>query len=283
MPRPLLLLTFALALLAGAIGCRNEPAAPPESERDKSGQARKPHPHPHPHKNGDHEHEPGIHGGFIVEVGRDNYHAEFVPAKMGVLRVFTLGKDETRVQEVEHQKVTLLVQHQDAEPVEVALEPEPQSSDAKDKTSRFAGKLPKELWDKELTIRSPSGITIGGERFRINAFKLPPPAKPTAGGTQKERDLFLKPEGLYTAEDIRRNGNTVPSVKFKDMQWPHDDKFEAGDRVCPITKNKADPRCQWVVGGKEYTFCCPPCLTRFVQTAKTDPSKIKAPEEYIKK
>jgi hypothetical protein len=280
MLRPLLLLTFALALTAGAIGCRNEPASN-ETEQEKSRQGRKSH--PHPHKNGDHEHQPGSHGGFIVEVGRDNYHAEFVPAKMGVLHVFTLGKDETRIQEVEHQKVTLLVQHQDAEPVEVVLEPEPQPNDAKGKTSCFAGKLPKELWDRELTIRSPSGITIKGERFRINRFQLPPPEKPAAGGTQKERDLFLKPGGLYTAEDIRRNGNTVPSVKFKDMEWPHDDKFEAGDRVCPVTDKKADPRCRWVVGGKEYTFCCHPCVTSFVRWAKTDPSKIKAPEEYIKK
>lgn len=42
----------------------------------------------------EHAHKPGDHGGIIVEIGRDNYHAEAVFEKGGVLRLYTLGKDE---------------------------------------------------------------------------------------------------------------------------------------------------------------------------------------------
>src|SRR6516162_2412350 len=49
----------------------------------------------------EHAHKPGEHGGIIVEIGRDNYHAEAVFEKGGVLRLYTLGKDEAKVEEVE--------------------------------------------------------------------------------------------------------------------------------------------------------------------------------------
>src|SRR5262249_1748085 len=42
---------------------------------------------------GEHAHKPGEHGGIIVEIGRDNYHAEAVFEKGGVLRLYTLGKE----------------------------------------------------------------------------------------------------------------------------------------------------------------------------------------------
>jgi multiple sugar transport system substrate-binding protein len=38
--------------------------------------------------------------------------------------------------------------------------------------------------------------------------------------------------------------------------------------ICPISKTKAAPKFSWVVGGKTYQFCCPPCVDEFVQTAK---------------
>lgn len=281
--RPVLILSAAIALSAVLIGCNTRDPDPPSDRAragDKKGLS-------HPHKEGKHAHAPGAHGGVVVEIGRDNYHGEVLVEAKGLLVLYTLGKDETKIQVVEPQKVTFQVQTaKDAEPVEVVLEPSPQSNDTPGKTSRFAAPLPESLWGKDLILTSPSGMKIAGDRFRINSFTLSrhktlPPAP--GAGTQKERDLFLKPGGIYTEADIKRNGGIVPSVKFKDMEWPHDDKIKVGDRLCPITDNKADPRCAWVVGGKEYQFCCPPCLTRFVTLAKTDSKKIKAPEEYVKK
>ena len=39
----------------------------------------------------------------------------------------------------------------------------------------------------------------------------------------------------------------------------------------------------WVVGGKEYQFCCPPCADVFVRNAKEKPDELKPPEEYVQK
>jgi len=106
---------------------------------------------------------------------------------------------------------------------------------------------------------------------------------PDVSGTPFERDLFLTPGGLYTRDDIHANGNVVPSAKLKGISWPHDDALKAGDKVCPVTANKADSRCSWIVNSKTYEFCCTPCLDKFVKLAKEHPEKIKEPGEYIQK
>lgn len=53
------------------------------------------------HKDGDHkegaghEHKPGAHGGIIVSLGKDSYHAEAVFEKDGAIRLY-LRKDEIK-------------------------------------------------------------------------------------------------------------------------------------------------------------------------------------------
>ena len=42
----------------------------------------------------EHGHKAGVHGGIMVSLGRDSYHAEAVFEKGGLLRLYTLGKDE---------------------------------------------------------------------------------------------------------------------------------------------------------------------------------------------
>src|SRR5438105_4304603 len=44
----------------------------------------------------DHDHKPSAHGGLIVPIGRNNYHAEAVFEKDGVLKLYTLGADEAK-------------------------------------------------------------------------------------------------------------------------------------------------------------------------------------------
>lgn len=105
----------------------------------------------------------------------------------------------------------------------------------------------------------------------------------TAGKpTDRETALFLTPGGIYTVSDIEKNGRVVPSVKFQGISWSHDDDLKKGDKVCPVTDNKADAQCIWYVNGKKYEFCCPPCLEKFVGWAKNQPEKVKAPEAYVK-
>jgi len=56
-----------------------------------------------------------------------------------------------------------------------------------------------------------------------------------------------------------------------------------GDRICPITETKANPKFTWVVDGKSYEFCCPPCVDEFVKTAKASTDPLPEPETYVKK
>ena len=50
----------------------------------------------------------------------------------------------------------------------------------------------------------------------------------------------------------------------------------------PITGTRASPRFTWIVGGKAYQFCCPPCVEEFVRQAKGRPRTIHPPEYYVK-
>lgn len=114
----------------------------------------------------------------------------------------------------------------------------------------------------------------------------PPNTLPTTGGrplSAADRELFLTPGGAYTAADIQANGNTGVYQKYPDFVAAHDAKPKPGDRVCPISETKANPKLTWVVGGKTYAFCCPPCVAEFVTLAKKNPKAIKAPTAYVQK
>ncbi len=236
-----------------------------------------------------HGHQPGAHGGLLISIGSDNYHAEAVFEKGGTLKLFLLGKDESRIQEVEEQKLTAFARPAaEAEAVEFSLTPKPQAGDSPGKTSTFEGRLPEGMAGKALEVTVQS-IRIGGERFRL-AFRSPGDTHAATGGgmpaslaPEAERTLFLTPGGAYTREDISANGNRVASEKFKGIRATHDASPKPGDRVCPISLTKANPAFTWTVGGRQYQFCCPPCVEEFVQTAKEKPGELKGPETYVAK
>ena len=60
-------------------------------------------------------------------------------------------------------------------------------------------------------------------------------------------------------------------------------KPKPGDKVCPITLTKANPKFSWVIGGQTYEFCCPPCIDEYMLLAKTSPKEVLDPSEYVKK
>lgn len=109
------------------------------------------------------------------------------------------------------------------------------------------------------------------------------PASGTKPMSAADKALFLTPGGAYTQADIVANGNTSAYLKYASVVPAHDAKVNVGDPVCPISETKPNPALTWQIGGKTYTFCCPPCIAEFVKKAKTDPASIKLPEEYIKK
>jgi hypothetical protein len=117
--------------------------------------------------------------------------------------------------------------------------------------------------------------------------ELPSPACPLVrsafqGGTTAERRLYQTPGGRYTAADIAINGGPLPWRRFRYIESHHDMHPQPGDRLCPVTGTRASPRFTWIVGGKAYQFCCPPCIDEFVRQAKQHPRTIRPPEQYVK-
>ena len=234
---------------------------------------------------GEHAHKPGSHGGIIIPIGTDSYHAEAVIEKGGTFRLLTLGKDESRIQEVDEQPMKAYVKvvgQPDAVPVELSAAP--QDGDAPGKTSQFTGELPEELRGQPLEVTIPN-IRIKGERFRIGfttqtaAHQEEMPASLPAA---EEQALYLTPGGKYSEDDIAANGKVTASQKFKGVVSSHDMKPKSGDRICPITLTKANPKFTWFIDGKPYQFCCPPCVDEFVKLAKEQPEEVKVPDTYIK-
>lgn len=234
---------------------------------------------------GEHPHKPGSHGGIIIPIGSDSYHAEAVIEKGGDFRLLTLGKDESRIQEVDVQTIKAFVKvigQPDATPVELSATP--QDGDTAGKTSQFVGQLPDEAKGKPLEVTIPN-IRINGERFRIGfttATVAHQEEMPAGLPAAEERALYLTPQGKYTESDIEANGRMTAAQKFKGVLSSHDMKPKTGDRICPVTLTKANPKFTWIVDGKPYEFCCPPCVDEFVKLAKEQPDEIKLPDTYIK-
>ncbi|RIK80014.1 MAG: hypothetical protein DCC68_11840 [Planctomycetota bacterium] len=235
----------------------------------------------------EHAHKPGAHGGIIVSLGRDSYHVEAVFEQGGLLRLHVLGSDETKVQEIDAQDLLGYIKASDAnEAIAVVFKPQPQPGDTAGKTSVFVGRIPADLVGKNLDVTVPS-VRIAGERFRLGFTSTPQShgedIMPDKVGDDEERDLYLKPGGLYTEADIKANGNATASQKFAGFKSSHDMKPKPGDKICPVTMTKANPKCTWVVGGKTYEFCCPPCVDEFVKLAKENPNDVKDPDAYVKR
>lgn len=232
-----------------------------------------------------HPHKPGSHGGIIIPIGSDSYHAEAVIEKGGGFRLMMLGKDESRIQEVDIQPVKAYVKavgEPDATPIEMTAVP--QDGDAPDMTSQFVGQLPEALRGRQLDVTIPN-LRIAGERFRIGFTTVTETHADEMPGNlpaDEEQTLYLTPGGKYTEADIRANGNMTASQKFKGVASSHDMFPKKGDRICPITLTKANANFTWIIDGKPYQFCCPPCVDEFVRLAKEEPEQIKDPDSYIK-
>ena len=281
----LLTLPVAFGAVVGLAGCNHSTDNPAPPSATPAG--------PTPAKSGPdatdggHGHKPTAHGGIIVPIGRDNYHGEAVFEKDGAVRFFTLGQDEAKVAEAEAEPLNAYAKAEGgAEATPMVFKAEPQPGDAAGKTSQFVAKLPRDLWGKKVEVTIPT-LRIGGERFRVGFSSAPvahaDPAQSGKVADAEERTLYLTPGGKYTAADIEANGNKTGSEKFRGVPVSHDLKPKAGERICPVTLTKANPAFAWVVGGREYQFCCPPCVDEFVQLAKDHPDQIKPPGEYVKK
>jgi hypothetical protein len=222
----------------------------------------------------EHEHKMGKHGGIITSLGADDkYHLEtYIDAK-GNITIFTLDANENSFWAY-NQEITAFIKTNNNETSSIILSPRHYN----EYMDCLYGQIP--LNFEQVTIIF--NINFGKDRYRvvINHDALKMPESDLSG--EEERKLFLTPGGIYTEEDIKANGSTVPSVKFKGFKAKHDANPKKGDRICPVTFTLANKMCTWIVQGEEYQFCCPPCLGNFIELAKQHPEQVKHSHEYIK-
>ncbi len=193
----------------------------------------------------EHAHQTGSHGGMIIPIGSDSYHADATP---------------------------------------IDLEAVPQEGDAQEKTSQFMGQIPEELRGRQLVVTIPN-LRIGDERFRVGfttVIETHTDEMPANLPDAEERTLYLTAGGKYSEADIQANGHVTASQKFKGIASAHNMSPKPGDRICPITETKANVDFTWIVDGKQYQFCCPPCVDEFVRLAKEHPDELKDPDSYVK-
>lgn len=247
------LLIGVMLSLAALPGCKDkDPAKPKEQKKD------------------DHDHsEKGPHGGPLAE-WEEKFHGEFIvdPAKKQVT-VYILDDKAKAAPKIAPDKITnVTVTVAKSTPlVKVELKHDAKLSD--DKGIAFVGTH--DHFEKSFDMTVNISADIDGKHYSNDVTYKP----------SKTTRLFLTPGGIYTAADIKANGNTTPEEKFKGKKWAHEDGLKPGDKICPITKNKAEADCAWIVQEQRYEFCCPPCLDKFMGWAHHEPAKVKGAHEYV--
>lgn len=118
--------------------------------------------------------------------------------------------------------------------------------------------------------------------WRYSTFEGREPDMPPQVVDAAERELFLTAQGKYSLADIAANGRLLPSERFRGFRANHELRPQPGDRLCPITRTKANRECTWIVGGQTYEFCCPPCIAEFVRQAKEEPDQVQSPKAIVK-
>ena len=230
----------------------------------------------------DGKHEAGPHGGTIFEFGK--YHGEFlVDHKLKQATVYILDDKINNAAPIAAEKFSLSIKNPQ---FQTELKAEPQKADPKGRSSKFTVTHPN--FGKEQLFEGAVSGVVDGKPYSVDfkEEKHEGHEEAIGSGTKadaKEAAIYLKPGGIYTEADIKANGNTTVSAKYKGLKVSHDIKPMAGEKLCPVTLTKSNEKLTWIIGGKSYEFCCPPCVEEFVELAKTSPEEIKEPETYIKK
>jgi len=149
----------SLALTLILVGC--EPAAPPAPPAKSTATEE------HGHSHGDHDHaSEGPHHGVLVELGKEEYHAEVVhDDASGTVTVYLLDGSAKKGVTTDAPHVTINVKHGD-KPEQFQLPASPDKEDPQGASSRFV------LQDKELIEHldekdagAKLQVTIGGNAF----------------------------------------------------------------------------------------------------------------------
>jgi len=260
-------LCFASLLVFVALpGCEKKTPAPAKDSTAKGGDKGK-------DDKKDHDHgETGPHGGPLAEWD-DIYHAEFTldPANKTAV-VYILDDKAKAAPKIEPDKITKVkVSIIGTKPlVQVDLKHDAKLSS--EKGIAFTGTH--DNFGKNEDMKLDISGNVNDKPHTGNAtYKAVTP--------KKTANLTTTPGGIYTAADIKANGGVTPKEKYEGRQFDHDQEVAVGDRICPISKGKADSGCVWVVQGQTYQFCCFPCINGFVKKAHESPAEIKDAKEYV--
>jgi YHS domain-containing protein len=222
-----------------------------------------------------------------------DYHIEAQLSPSGQLELYVYGQKERELHPISTMGLDLLLEAKAVLPgessVDIPMQANPYSTDPDGMSSRFVGRFDRRPDQGEVGLTV--AIPIAGKTYRVQwrpeylrsgpfALAADPPM-PQAVSSQDADRLFLTPGGLYTAADIEANGRMTAQKKYGSQMSAHNAHPKTGDRLCPITDTLANPKFAWVIGGKTYLFCCPPCIEEFVKQAKETPTQIKAPEQYV--
>jgi hypothetical protein len=150
---------FSTVILA-AIGCaeQSKPTPAPATETAQNGE------HTHKHSDGEHAHpEHGPHGGDIVELGKEEYHAEVVHDEAsGTVTIYVLDSAAKKSVPIDADHVTINVKH-DGKGEQFEVKSSPQEGDGDGKSSRFTSE-DKEL-AKDLDHEARLVIEIAGKSY----------------------------------------------------------------------------------------------------------------------
>jgi hypothetical protein len=217
------------------------------------------------------------------KAGGAHYHVEFVVDPTGWVRVYPLDETATNPLPVEAQPLVLSVERPSTgESVPVMLRPVTESG-AAGTTTQFVGRLPARAVSGRLTVRFTE-FKVDRERYRFEFVWDSPVGEEAlrAAYRDEQRRVFLSPGGKYSDADIRDNGGLSADEKFSASAPTHDHAPKPGDRVCPVSRFKADRAIHWVVGGERYAFCCQPCIDEFVMLAKDRPDQVRPAAGYVR-
>jgi hypothetical protein len=150
---------FGTSVLSWTIGCQQTPGTPSAGKTSETQKPGNEHDHHHPSR--------GPHGGDLIELGDEEYHAEFVHDDMtGSVSIYILDSSANKPVAIDAKDVTVNLLH-DGQPEQYALAAEPQEGDEQDKASHFASKMNKALSHaiEEKGARARLQVTIGGKAY----------------------------------------------------------------------------------------------------------------------
>ena len=149
-----LFLSLAATVALVSVGCDPKAGSKPVADLKKA-------------PAGDHDHEHGAkgpHGGGLIELGAEEYHAELVvDHDVHSIVVYVLGKDAKTPELVTATEVTVTPEGKDA----VTLKAAPQQGEADGKTSKFAAENDDlvHAWMEAKFVHGDLRITIGDKNY----------------------------------------------------------------------------------------------------------------------